>query len=126
MSLNRESNNLPYNLGRLFSVLEAIQAAANPGINSTIRDKYFSSACATPSVVFPTLVKLSQKHLRKIGGGLAVVYSKQLQEIMDKLNENFPTRLTLPEQGAFQLGYYHQTAARYQGNKEENENGRGN
>lgn len=120
VSLNRESNNLPYNLGRLFSVLEAIQAAANPGINSTIRDKYFNSACATPSVVFPTLIKLAQKHLRKIGGGLAVVYSKQLQEIMDKLDENYPTRLTLPEQGAFQLGYYHQTSARYQGNKEEN------
>ncbi len=119
VSLNRESNNLPYNLGRLFSVLEAIQTAANPGINSTIRDKYFSSACATPSVVFPTLVKLAQKHLRKIGGGLAVVYSKQLQEIMDKLDENYPTRLTLPEQGAFQLGYYHQTSVRYQGNKEE-------
>ena len=120
VSLNRESNNLPYNLGRLFSVLEAIQAAANPGINSTIRDKYFNSACATPSVVFPTLIKLAQKHLRKIGGGLAVVYSKQLQEIMDKLDENYPARLTLPEQGSFQLGYYHQTSARYQGNKEEN------
>lgn len=118
MALNRESNNLPYNLGRLFSVLENIQAA-NPGINSNIRDKYFNSACATPSVVFPTLLKLTQKHLRKIGGGLAVVYSKQLQEIMDKLDETFPNRLTLPEQGSFQLGYYHQTSARYQGNKEE-------
>ena len=49
-----------------------------------------------------------------------MVYSKQLQEIMDKLDENYPARLTLPEQGAFQLGYYHQTSARYQGNKEEN------
>lgn len=118
VALNRESNNLPYNLGRLFSVLENIQAA-NPGINSNIRDKYFNSACATPSAVFPTLLKLTQKHLRKIGGGLAVVYSKQLQEIMDKLDETFPNRLTLPEQGSFQLGYYHQTSARYQGNKEE-------
>ena len=118
VALNRESNNLPYNLGRLFSVLENIQAA-NPGINSNIRDKYFNSACATPSVVFPTLLKLTQKHLRKIGGGLSVVYSKQLQEIMDKLDETFPNRLTLPEQGSFQLGYYHQTSARYQGNKEE-------
>lgn len=119
VTLNRESNNLPYNLGRLFSVLEDIQSTANPGINSTIRDKYFNSACATPSVVFPTLIKLAQKHLRKIGGGLAVVYSKQLQEIMDKLDDNYPARLTLPEQGSFQLGYYHQTSARYQGNQEE-------
>ena len=119
VALNRESSNLPYNLGRLFSVLESIQAAANPGINSTIQDKYFNSACATPGVVFPTLVKLAQKHLRKIGGGLAVVYNKQMQEIMDKLDDNYPARLTLPEQGSFQLGYYHQTSARYQSNKEE-------
>ena len=126
MSLNRESNNVSYNLGRLFSVLEEIQLATRPKskddrkINRTIRDNYFNSACATPSVVFPTLLKLTQKHLRKIGGGLAVVYSEQLQEIIDKLDETFPNRLTLPEQGAFQLGYYHQTSAQYQGNKEEN------
>ena len=46
MSLN-ESSNVPYVLGRLFSVLETIQSVANPGINATIKDRYFNSACAT-------------------------------------------------------------------------------
>ena len=121
VSLNQDSTSIPYNLGRLFSVLEAIQSSANPGVNTTIKDKYFNSASATPSRVFPSLINLAQKHLRKLDKGLGISYSKQLTELTAKLGEEFPDRLTLPQQGAFQLGYYHQTQARYQ-KKEENKN----
>lgn len=121
VSLNSDSTNIPYNLGRLFSVLEAIQSSANPGVNTTIKDKYFNSASATPSRVFPSLINLAQKHLRKLDKGLGISYSKQLTELTAKLGEGFPDRMTLPQQGAFQLGYYHQTQARYQ-KKEENKN----
>ncbi|MCI8423049.1 MAG: type I-C CRISPR-associated protein Cas8c/Csd1 [Lawsonibacter sp.] len=114
VSLNPDSTNIPYVLGRLFSVLEAIQSSANPGINTTIKDKYFNSASATPSRVFPTLINLAQKHLRKLDKGWSISYSKQLTELTAKLEEEFPDRLSLPQQGAFQLGYYHQTQARYQ------------
>lgn len=113
VSLNPDSTNIPYTLGRLFSVLEAIQSAANPGINATIKDKYFNSASATPGRVFPMLINLAQKHLRKLDKGWRISYSKQLTELTDKLGEAFPDRLSLPQQGAFQLGYYHQTQARY-------------
>jgi CRISPR-associated protein Csd1 len=113
VSLNPDSTNIPYVLGRLFSVLEAIQSSANPGINTTIKDKYFNSASATPSRVFPTLINLAQKHLRKLDKGANIFYSKQLTELTDKLGETFLDRLSLPQQGAFQLGYYHQTQARY-------------
>lgn len=113
VSLNPNSTNVPYNLGRLFSVLEAIQSAANPGINATIKDKYFNSASSTPSRVFPTLINLAQKHLRKLVKGQSIFYSKQLTELTNKLGETFPDRMSLPQQGAFQLGYYHQTQARY-------------
>jgi CRISPR-associated protein Csd1 len=119
VSLNPKSTNTPYVLGRLFSVLEDIQTKANPGINATIKDKYFNSASATPATVFPTLVNLAQKHLRKLDGGIKVYSDKQLGEIMNLLQEEYPPRLTLPQQGAFQLGYYHQTRVRYQGKKEE-------
>lgn len=121
VSLNPESTNIPYNLGRLFSVLEDIQQAANPNLNSTIRDKYFNSASATPATIFPILLNLAQKHLRKISVGLAVTKNRQLEEIMTKLPETFPSRLNLPQQGAFQLGYYHQTQARYQGKDKKEE-----
>lgn len=113
VSLNPDSNNEAYILGRMFSVLEAIQSDANPGINATIRDKYFSSASATPGVVFPTLVNLAQKHLRKLDEGKKIFYDKQLTELMSKLGETYPNRMNLPQQGAFQLGYYHQTQYRF-------------
>jgi CRISPR-associated protein Csd1 len=70
-------------------------------------------------VVFPVLINLAQKHLKKIGGGLQVTLDKQLTEIMNKLDEEYPAKLNLPQQGAFQLGYYHQTQTRYQGKKED-------
>ena len=113
VSLNQDSNHEAYVLGRLFSVLEAIQSDANPGINATIRDKSFSSASATPGVVFPTLVNLAQKHLRKLDEGKKIFYDKQLTELMSKLGETYPNRMNLPQQGAFQLGYYHQTQYRF-------------
>lgn len=118
VSLNPDSTNAPYNLGRLFSVLEAIQSAANPGINATIKDKYFNSASATPSRVFPTLIDLAQKHLRKLDKGMAIFYNKQLTELIGKQGETYPDRLNLPQQGSFQLGYYHQTQVRYQKKEE--------
>lgn len=122
VSLNENSKNVPYNLGRLFSVLEAVQYAANPGINSTIRDRYFNSASSTPAVVFPVLINLTQKHLgkiRKSNSGLYVFYEKQIDEIMERLGETYPSRLNLPQQGTFQLGYYHQKQERFS-KKEEN------
>ena len=119
VALNRESNNVPYTLGRLFSVLEAIQEAANPGINVTIKDRYFNSASSTPARVFPTLLNLSQKHLKKLSGGLRITYERQVTELLGKLPESFPAQFSLPQQGSFQLGYYHQTQARYE-KREEN------
>lgn len=119
VSLN-ETTNVPYLLGRLFSVLEAVQKAANPGINTTIKDRYFNAACATPGMAFPTLLRLSQKHLRKLNDGLATHYDKQITELMAQLPESgFPARLSLPDQGKFTIGYYHQTQKRYAKKNEE-------
>ena len=119
VSLN-ETTNVPYLLGRLFSVLEAVQKAANPGINTTIKDRYFNAACATPGMAFPTLLRLSQKHLRKLNDGLATHYDKQITELIAQLPESgFPARLSLPDQGKFTIGYYHQTQKRYVKKNEE-------
>lgn len=119
VSLNKTTN-VPYLLGRLFSVLEAVQKAANPGINTTIKDRYFNAACATPGMSFPTLLRLSQKHLRKLNDGLATHYDKQITELMAQLPESgFPARLSLPDQGKFTIGYYHQTQKRYVKKNEE-------
>lgn len=118
MELNEECRDVPYTLGRLFSVLEHIQQEANPGINATIKDKYFSAASATPARIFPKLIDLAQKHLRKLKEPLKVYFNKQIGELTEIVGTEFPTRLNLPQQGSFQLGYYYQTQKRYQKKEE--------
>lgn len=128
MALNEECKNVAYTLGREFAVLEAIQEDANPGINATIKDRYFNAACATPALVFPILFKLKNSHTRKMEGkGKEIYYEKLLGELQDKLvaaDESvsaYPKRLSLDEQGMFILGYYHQTQKRFEKKvKEEN------
>lgn len=108
VELNDQSNHLPYVLGRLFAVLERVQSAANPGLNATIKDKYFNSACATPATIFPLLTKLSQSHLRKLEGGRKTYFEKLIGELDGRIHETLPVRLSLADQGTFHLGYYHQ------------------
>lgn len=124
MALNENCNDVSYVLGRMFSLLENIQQSANPHINTTIKERYFNSACATPASVFPILLKLANTHLSKLDGGKAVYFKKKMGALMDKImmpDEGipFPARLTLEEQGAFVLGYYQETQARYKGKEEE-------
>lgn len=124
MVVNENCNEIPYVLGRLFSVLESIQSKANPGIKATIKDRYFNSACATPSSIYPILIKLSNAHLGKIEGGLQIYYSKRIQELLSKITmpnhgTPLPNRLTLEEQGAFILGYYQETQARFTSKEEQ-------
>lgn len=121
VGLNQETNDTAYILGRMFAVLENIQEEANPGINATIRDKYFNSACASPASVFPILMKLKNSHIRKIERQRErkkIYFENLLTELTGKITE-FPKRLTLEEQGHFILGYYHQVQKRYEKKEEE-------
>ena len=122
MALNEQSDNRAYIFGRLFAVLEKAQLDANPGINSTIKDRYFTSACATPASVFPILLRLSQHHISKSEYGYTS--DKKIALILEKLdidNNPFPSNLLLEEQGIFILGYYHQRNAIYQKNIKKSE-----
>ena len=120
VELNQDCNAMPYLLGRLFSVLEQIQQEAlGPELNTTIKDRYFNSAMTHPAYVYPTLIKLAEKHLAKLSSGKQIYFSKQLTQLIGRLNRSFPTQLTLPEQGAFIIGYYHQTQQRYTKKTEE-------
>lgn len=120
MGLNEETNDVAYVLGRTFAVLEKIQKEANPNVNTTIRDRYFNAACANPASVFPILLKLKNSHIRKIERqteGKKMSFEKKLAELMGKVSE-FPKRLTLEEQGIFNLGYYHQVQKIYEKREE--------
>jgi CRISPR-associated protein Csd1 len=96
-----------YRLGRLFAVLEKIQEEASPGLNATIRDRYYGAASSTPVAVFTTLLRLKNHHLGKLSPGRRMYFERLVGEIMSGLDD-FPRQLPLPEQGRFALGYYHQ------------------
>jgi CRISPR-associated protein Csd1 len=111
MAYNPEEKRIGYRLGCLFAVLEKLQSDANPGLNATIRDRYYSSASCNPKSVFGTLMRLHAHHLKKLSHqGQRVVVEKRIAEIMADINE-FPAHLSLEEQGLFAIGYYHQRQA---------------
>lgn len=99
--------NAAYRLGRLFSALEKIQEEASPGLNATIRDRYYGAASSTPVAVFTTLLRLKNSHLKKLSVGRSVWFEKLLGEVLGAVND-FPKHLSLQDQGRFALGYYHQ------------------
>lgn len=129
-----KTTDLPYRLGRLFAVLEALQLEAfkdnnnrDSKPNTTIKDQFFSSACATPVVAFPIIVDRAQKYLRKLKAknkeGLARYYSDMMDDIIGNFEEKrYPVHLSLEDQGIFQIGYYHQRQRMY-AKKEEKDNG---
>lgn len=117
MSLNKESDNKAYLFGRLFAVLEKLQRDSNEGIKATIAEKYLSSACSTPAMIFPMLLNLSNHHLGKFKEeGKRIYYKQLIGEILEKLEvseEPFPKNIMSEEQGIFYLGYYQQNNENY-------------
>jgi len=110
MCLNKEEKDIGYRLGRLFAVLEKAQKDAVPGANTTIKDRFYGSASATPAVVFPQLLRLAQHHIQKSDYGANI--EKWIEEIMCNVKQ-FPSHLRLEEQGMFAIGYYQQKPELY-------------
>ncbi|WP_449191657.1 type I-C CRISPR-associated protein Cas8c/Csd1 [Thauera sp.] len=113
VSLDKQSTQPGYLLGRLFAVLERAQhSALGDHVNATIRDRYYGAASATPASIFPMLLRNTQNHLgklRKERKGQAVNLEKDIGEIIGGLPEQFPRSLKIEDQGRFAIGYYHQS-----------------
>lgn len=108
VSLDESNINIGYRLGRLFAALEKVQQEANPGINATIRDKFYGAASGTPVAVFANLMRLKNHHLAKMeSAGRRVQFEKLIGGIMESICD-FPPHLSLTDQGRFAIGYYHQ------------------
>jgi CRISPR-associated protein Csd1 len=116
MSLDTDCQDVAYRMGRLFAVLEKTQEEAHfpTKLNSTIKDKFFSTASAAPRSVFNSVIRLHAHHIRKLSQdrrGLALKREKQVGEILDGLEISkggYPAHLSPEQQGSFSLGYYQQ------------------
>lgn len=116
VALDETRKDKAYLCGRLFAVLEKIQQAAQgTELNTTIKDSYFAAACSKPAVVLPRLIMLAQNHLKKLDSDY---YNYCMGEILNLLEGNFPSALSIEEQGAFIIGYYQQFFKKAKSNKE--------
>ncbi len=112
--LNPEHPNPAYHSGRMLAVLEAIQGEAIPNLNTTLTDRFYGAACASPATVFGNLLKdATSAHLpklRKNNKGAYIALDGRLQEVSGAIGDQFPRTLSLRDQALFALGFYHQKA----------------
>ena len=99
-----------YLCGRLFAVFDRLQYLAQGQLNAGISERFYASACVTPSLVMGRLFRNAQFHLAKAGGGIAENVRKDFEDITTALGCKFPPTLSLEAQGRFALGFYHQKA----------------
>jgi CRISPR-associated protein Csd1 len=112
VALDSANTNPGYLLGRLFAVLEKIQEDGQPGINATIRDRFYGAASASPVTVFPQLLKLKNHHLAKLENpSFRITHERRLTEIVGGLPADMPRHLSIDDQARFAIGYYHQRQA---------------
>jgi CRISPR-associated protein Csd1 len=115
VALDPDYTDKGYLLGRLFAAYEQAQSAAlGRNVNTTIKDKFYGAASATPRKVFSLLDRNSANHLSTVGKerpGQRINLEKLIGGIMGMMNPSedpFPASLNAEEQALFGLGYYHQ------------------
>lgn len=124
-TLTSDTEDAAYNCGRLLAILADTQAKAHdfklegPGV----AERYFGTACVSPSSVLPLLIRLNRHHLNKIRkserfGGHERFIQEQIEAVLvlfkparPGLPPGFPRTLDLQAQGRFALGFYQQHAS---------------
>jgi CRISPR-associated protein Csd1 len=113
-AVNPQHPSPAYQCGRLVAVLENLQRAALPKVNTSVADRFLGAAAQSPSLVLGQLNLGAHVHLRKLegsnAGGLATWYRRQIAEINASIRDQFPSALSLADQSLFSLGYWQQVA----------------
>ena len=108
-----------YACGQLLAFLARCQSPKDFGTGAQILERFFGTASTAPRAVFPTLLRLNRHHIAKIRDempGFAFNLEAELEERLAPLRPSesepadFPALLSLPNQGRFALGFYHQRA----------------
>ncbi len=110
-TLNEDEQNIGYRLGRAFALLEKTQKDALGKVNAPLRERFIGAASATPKLVFPLLLRLTQHHVTKASkngrDGYEAYFGRLMGDILGGVT-HFPATLSLDDQGRFMLGYYEQ------------------
>ena len=126
VSLDKNNMDTSYRLGRLLAVLQKLQEEANPGLNTTLMDRFYSSMSSTPASVLPTLLRLKNHHLSKIHTGRKIIFEQLLTEIFSGIDAGgLPKHMSLEQQGNFAIGYYHQREDLFRSKENKNADGKG-
>ena len=119
MSELSASTSLGYACGQLLAFLARCQSPRDFGAGAQVLERYFGSASTAPRSVFPVLLRLNRHHLRKVRDdnvGFGLNLEEELETQLAAFrptaagSPDFPAVLSLPEQGRFALGFYHQRA----------------
>lgn len=123
VSLDPDSDNIAYNLGRLFAAYAYAESSAAKR-NATIRDRYMGAASATPRRVFAILMRGYEHNRAKLmsnDGKRALGF--RADDAVTQISARFvgsselPATLPLEKQALFFVGYYHQERALYSSSK---------
>lgn len=120
-----ETNDRPYNCGRLLAVLDDLQRAAQGQVGADIVSRFYGAASTYPQNVFGRLLDLAKVHEKKLkkssnpkqrtkGWALASRVRDITSLFLPEEGRDvagFPALLTPQEQGRFALGFHQQKAA---------------
>lgn len=129
--LNENCANKGYLCGRLLAVYDKLQKDANyfakTQVNKTYADIYMRLAIANPARAFNIISAKTVYDFEKLrknnGGKTANDYEKLINEIIDKIDTNFPKHLNTVESSAFYVGFRQQQMVLYtKKDKSEDEN----
>lgn len=109
--LNESHPKPAYHCGRLVAAMQHVQDVADDRVGATFVARYYTAAAQSPAIVIPRIWNTARHRLRqiptkKMRDDLEALITRIHNEIEDSL----PSRLTLPQQAMFQLGFFHQKA----------------
>lgn len=114
--LTPDNVSIGYQCGRWLAVIDKLQKESlkqsGKKVNRTLSAKYYKQAKKTPAKVFSLLndyIRVYEDRLTDFRS----VYEKNFGEISEKIGTYFPERLSIKEQGAFDLGFAQQKQSFY-------------
>jgi CRISPR-associated protein Csd1 len=110
VTLDQPTDRAAYLLGRLFALLERIEAVALGEAPRESSDRLFSEASATPAQSFPALLRAAQHYVTRSLEGLWL--ERGVAEVLARLPEGeLPAELDREGRRSFALGYAHERTA---------------